>query len=174
MMKTQQAVLYQDCQEWKWVSSKPRVLRLWPGNLSPLSPTPFDPGEFGAILPPSRPFRTSSGSAHTCHTSAPLNTFVLMTNILSKHHNKPDQSMLPVSPNAPHNCLQIDQFRGLVVRVSEIMWSLARLPALPWGFFLEGEDPHGEHGLGSLAEFRFKALSGTSHSYITIHLIGTT
>jgi hypothetical protein len=46
--------------------------------------------------------------------------------------------------------------------------------ALPWGFFLEEEDSHGDHGLGSFVEFRFKAHPGTSYSYITIHLIGTT
>jgi hypothetical protein len=47
-----------------------------------------------------------------------------------------------------------------------------RFPVLPWGFFFEEEDPHGDHGLGSLVEFRFKAPPGTS--YITVHLIGTT
>jgi hypothetical protein len=40
-----------------------------------------------------------------------------------------------------------------------------QFPVLPWGFFLEGEDPHGDYGLGSLVEFRFKALAGTSYSY---------
>jgi hypothetical protein len=43
-----------------------------------------------------------------------------------------------------------------------------------WEFFLEGEDSHGDHGLGSLVELRFKAPPGTSYSYKTIHLIGTT
>jgi hypothetical protein len=37
-----------------------------------------------------------------------------------------------------------------------------QFPVLPWGFFLEGEDFHGHHGLGSLVERRFKALPGTS------------
>jgi hypothetical protein len=63
---------------------------------------------------------------------------------------------------------QYDQPRGLAVRVSD-SWS--------WGpgfFFLEGEDPLGDRGLGSLVEFRFKAPPGTSYSYITIHLIGAT
>jgi hypothetical protein len=54
------------------------------------------------------------------------------------------------------------------------MRSRVRFPALPWGFFLEGEDSHGDHGLGSLVELKFKAPPGTSYSYITIHLIGTT
>jgi hypothetical protein len=54
------------------------------------------------------------------------------------------------------------------------MRSPVRFPVLPWGFFLEGEDPNGDHGLGSLVEFRCKAPPGTSYSYITIHLIGTT
>jgi hypothetical protein len=54
------------------------------------------------------------------------------------------------------------------------MTSRVRFPVLPWGYFLEGEDPFGDHGLGSLVEFRFKAPPGISYSYITIHLIGTT
>jgi hypothetical protein len=41
-------------------------------------------------------------------------------------------------------------------------------------FFLEGEDPHADHGLGSLVELRFKAPPGASYSYITIHLIRKT
>jgi hypothetical protein len=55
-----------------------------------------------------------------------------------------------------------------------IMRSRVRFPVLPWGFFLEGEDPRGDHGLGSLVELRFKAPPGISYSYITIQLIGTT
>jgi hypothetical protein len=47
-------------------------------------------------------------------------------------------------------------------------------PVLIWGFFLEGEDSHGDLGQGSLVELRFKAPPGTSYSYITIYLIGTT
>jgi hypothetical protein len=42
------------------------------------------------------------------------------------------------------------------------------------GCFLEEEDFHSDHGLGSLVELRFKAPPCTSYSYITIHLIGTT
>jgi hypothetical protein len=38
------------------------------------------------------------------------------------------------------------------------MRSRVRLPVLPWGLFLEGEDSRGEHGLGSLVELRFKTL----------------
>jgi hypothetical protein len=38
-------------------------------------------------------------------------------------------------------------------------------------FFLEGEDPPGDYGLGRLVEFRFKTPPGTSYSFI--HLIGT-
>jgi hypothetical protein len=38
------------------------------------------------------------------------------------------------------------------------MRSQVRFPVLPWGFFLEGEDSRGDHGLGSLVELRFKAL----------------
>jgi hypothetical protein len=39
-----------------------------------------------------------------------------------------------------------------------IMRSRVRFPALPWGFFLEGEDSHGDHGLGSLVELRLRPL----------------
>jgi hypothetical protein len=38
-------------------------------------------------------------------------------------------------------------------------------------FFHEGEDSHGDYGLGSLEQLRFKAPPGTSYSYITIHFI---
>jgi len=37
------------------------------------------------------------------------------------------------------------------------------------GIFLEGEDSHGDHGLGRLVEFRFKAPSGTTSSSVTTH-----
>jgi hypothetical protein len=53
------------------------------------------------------------------------------------------------------------------------MRSRVRFPALPWGLFLEGEDSHGDHGLDSLVEVRFKAPSSTSYSCITVHLTGT-
>jgi hypothetical protein len=36
------------------------------------------------------------------------------------------------------------------------MRSRVRFPVLPWGFFLEGKDSHGHHGLGSFVELRFK------------------
>jgi hypothetical protein len=55
-----------------------------------------------------------------------------------------------------------------------VMRSWVRFQVLPWVFFLEGEDSHGDHGMGSLVELRFKAPPGNSCSYITIHLIGTT
>jgi hypothetical protein len=53
------------------------------------------------------------------------------------------------------------------------MRSRVRFPVLPWGFFLEGEDSHGDHGLGSSVELRFKDPPGAAYSYITIYLIGT-
>ena len=37
------------------------------------------------------------------------------------------------------------------------------------GIFLEGEDSHGDHGLGKLVEFRFKAPPGTTSPSITTH-----
>jgi hypothetical protein len=58
------------------------------------------------------------------------------------------------------------------VRINKVLQK--KFHVLPWGFFLEEEDPLGDDGLGSLVEFRFKAPPGTSYSYITIHLIGTT
>jgi hypothetical protein len=36
-----------------------------------------------------------------------------------------------------------------------IMRSRVRIPVLWWGFFLEGEDPLGDHGLSSSVEFKF-------------------
>jgi hypothetical protein len=38
------------------------------------------------------------------------------------------------------------------------MKSQVRVLALPWGFFLEGEDSHGEHGLGNLVELGLRPL----------------
>jgi hypothetical protein len=43
------------------------------------------------------------------------------------------------------------------------MRSWVKFPVLPWGFFFEGEDSYGGHGLGSLVELRFKAPPGTSY-----------
>ena len=37
------------------------------------------------------------------------------------------------------------------------------------GIFLEGEDSRGDHGLGRLVQFRFKAPPGTASSSITTH-----
>jgi hypothetical protein len=39
-----------------------------------------------------------------------------------------------------------------------IMRSRFRFPVLPWEFFLEGENPLGNHGLGNLAEFSLRPL----------------
>jgi hypothetical protein len=38
------------------------------------------------------------------------------------------------------------------------MRSRIRFSAVPWGFFLEGDDYHGNHGLGSLVELRLRPL----------------
>jgi hypothetical protein len=71
--------------------------------------------------------------------------------------------------------IEQDQPRGLVVRVwLPIMVCRVRFPVLRRGFFLEWEDSHGDHGLGSLEELMFKSPPGTSYLYTTIHLIGTT
>ena len=50
-----------------------------------------------------------------------------------------------------------------------IMRSRVRFPALPWKFSLKGRIP-----AGRLVEFRFKGPPGTTSSYITTHIIGTT
>jgi hypothetical protein len=39
-----------------------------------------------------------------------------------------------------------------------IMRSRIQFPALPWGFFLEGEDSQGDHGLGSSVVLRLWPL----------------
>jgi hypothetical protein len=65
-----------------------------------------------------------------------------------------------------------DQSFGLL-----IMRSRVRFPVLPWGFFLEGEDSHGDDDLGSLVELRVRPLLllHIHHiTHITIHLTGTT
>jgi hypothetical protein len=68
-----------------------------------------------------------------------------------------------------------DQLRGIVVRDSDCWsWGPGLIPGSAMGFFLEGDDSHGGHGLSSLVELRFKAPPGTPYSYITIYLIGTT
>jgi hypothetical protein len=70
--------------------------------------------------------------------------------------------------NRPASWSSVQSFRLLIMRFR------VRFPVLPWGLFLEGEDPHVDHGMGSLVELMFKAPPGTSYSYITIHPIGTT
>jgi hypothetical protein len=45
------------------------------------------------------------------------------------------------------------------------MRSRVRFLVLTWGFFLEGEDSCGDHGLGSLVELKFKVPPDTSYSY---------
>ena len=48
------------------------------------------------------------------------------------------------------------------------------IPGSTVGIFPEGVDSRGDHGLGRLVEFRFKGPPGTTSSYITTHIIGTT
>jgi len=43
------------------------------------------------------------------------------------------------------------------------------IPGSTVGIFLEGEDSRGDHGLGRLVEFRFKAPLGTTSSSITTY-----
>jgi hypothetical protein len=71
------------------------------------------------------------------------------------------------------NVTVFDQPRVLVVRAPDTDHEVSgSIPGSAMGIFLEGEDSHGDSGLGSLVELTFKALPGTS--YITVHLIGTT
>jgi hypothetical protein len=46
------------------------------------------------------------------------------------------------------------------------MRSRVRFPILPWGFYLEGEDFHGDHGLGNLVELGLRPLL-VLHFYIS-------
>ena len=48
------------------------------------------------------------------------------------------------------------------------------MPGSTVGIFPEEEDSSGDRGLGRLVEFRFKGPPGTTFSYITTHIIGTT
>ena len=60
---------------------------------------------------------------------------------------------------------------SLVVQWSESLTTNHEVPgSIPGstvGIFLEGEDSRGDHGLGRLVEFRFKAPPGTTSSSIT-------
>ena len=48
------------------------------------------------------------------------------------------------------------------------------IPGSTVGIFPEREDSRGDRDLGRLVEFRFKGPPGTTSSYITTHIIGTT
>jgi hypothetical protein len=69
-----------------------------------------------------------------------------------------------------------DQPCGLVVSVYDYwLWGPGLDSRFYHGYFsLNVEDSHGDHGLSSLVELKFKVPPGASYSYITIHLIGTT
>ena len=62
---------------------------------------------------------------------------------------------------------------SLVVQWSETLTTNHKVPdSIPGStvaIFLEGEDSRGDHGLGRLVEFRFKAPPGTTSSSITTH-----
>ena len=62
---------------------------------------------------------------------------------------------------------------SLVVQWSESLTTNHEVPgSIPGstvGIFLKGEDSRGDHGLGRLVEFRFKAPPGTTCSSITTH-----
>jgi len=48
------------------------------------------------------------------------------------------------------------------------------IPGSTVRIFPEEVDSRGDHGLGRLVEFRFKGPPGTTSSYMTTHIIGTT
>jgi hypothetical protein len=104
---------------------------------------------------------------HLCVASPASDILV----IYQPHSHPHDVGGLILSLYLPLYFLVSDQPRGLVVRVSDY-WS--------WGPGFDSRFCHGDfslkgnHGLGSSVELRFKAPPGTSYSYITIHLFGTT
>ena len=65
------------------------------------------------------------------------------------------------------------QLTSLVVQLPESLTTNHEVPgSIPGstvGIFLQGKDSHGDHGLGRLVEFRFKAPPGTTSSSITAH-----
>ena len=69
--------------------------------------------------------------------------------------------------------LYLSKQTSLVVKWSESVTTTHEVPGLipgsTVGIFLEEEDSHGDHGLGRLVEFRFKAPPGTTSSSITTH-----
>ena len=69
-----------------------------------------------------------------------------------------------------------DQLRGLrlLTTLTTNHEFPGSIPGSTMGIFPEGEDSRGDHGLGSLVEIRFKGPPGTTSSYITTHIIGTT
>jgi hypothetical protein len=88
-------------------------------------------------------------------------------NVSCLHSSKRNGRWGSINGNNNNNNNTRDQPRALVVRVSD-HWS--------WGpgfdsLFYNGdfslkEDSHGDHGLGSLVELRFKVPPGTSYSHI--------
>jgi len=68
-----------------------------------------------------------------------------------------------------------DQPRGLMAESLTTNHEVpGSIPGSTVGIFPEGENFRGDHGLGSLVEFRFKGPPGTTSSYITTLIIGTT
>jgi len=80
--------------------------------------------------------------------------------------------------STPERSYQFDRRRTIFICKTTASWSSdhevpGSIPGTV-GIFPEGEDSRGEHGLGRLVEFRFKGPPGTTSSYITTHIIGTT
>ena len=72
-----------------------------------------------------------------------------------------------------HHPIYTEEKTSLVVYWSESLTTNHEVPgSIPGstvGIFLEGEDSRGDHGLGRLVDFRFKAPPGTTSSSITTH-----
>jgi hypothetical protein len=79
-----------------------------------------------------------------------------------------------IQPNGPASWSSGKSFCLLIMRCR------VQFPFLPWGFFLEGKDSHGDHGLGGLVELRLKPLlilhiqisPSTSSERHKLHLMG--
>jgi hypothetical protein len=109
---------------------------------------------------------------------SPENVYVYQLNAdwMTKLHSLTSKvrhkTLKPGSPNPSANYLTHQFQHGAASWSSgQIFWLLTmrsrvRFPALTWAFFLEGEDPHGDHGLGSLVELKLRPLLAL-HTHVT-------
>ena len=111
-----------------------------------------------------------SHSPHRSLIQIPLNNPTIW---LSLAHSAQSHSILTSPPLQKSCSLMLWFTTSLVVWWSESLTTYHEVPgSIPGstvGIFLEGENSHGDHGLGRLVEFRFKAPPDTKSSYITTH-----